>query len=222
MKALTIAAIFAAAISANTQTVAAPFVLTFEGLQNLEAVGGFYNGGTGGDGSVGTNYGVEFVGGSLALIDADAGGTGNFANETSPDTVLFFLTTNAVLNYAAGFQDGFSFTYSAINYASVVNVYDDLNATGNLLASITLPIIPTQGNGDPTGAYDFFQAVGVQFSGTAKSIDFGGTANQVVFDNITFGSDTPIISTPVPEPESYAMMLAGLGLMGFAARRRKI
>lgn len=27
--------------------------------------------------------------------------------------------------------------------------------------------------------------------------------------------------TPVPEPETYAMMLAGLGLLGFVARRRK-
>ncbi len=26
---------------------------------------------------------------------------------------------------------------------------------------------------------------------------------------------------PIPEPETYAMMLAGLGLMGFVARRRK-
>jgi hypothetical protein len=26
--------------------------------------------------------------------------------------------------------------------------------------------------------------------------------------------------SPVPEPESYAMMLAGLGLMGFIARRK--
>lgn len=28
-------------------------------------------------------------------------------------------------------------------------------------------------------------------------------------------------TSPVPEPESYAMMLAGLGLMGFVAKRRK-
>ena len=27
-------------------------------------------------------------------------------------------------------------------------------------------------------------------------------------------------ATPVPEPETYALMLAGLGLVGFAARRR--
>jgi hypothetical protein len=39
------------------------------------------------------------------------------------------------------------------------------------------------------------------------------------------GSRTPgeqfILSAPVPEPETYAMMLAGLGLMGFIARRRR-
>ena len=35
------------------------------------------------------------------------------------------------------------------------------------------------------------------------------------------GSTLSLVAVPVPEPETYAMMLAGLGLVAFAARRRK-
>lgn len=34
-------------------------------------------------------------------------------------------------------------------------------------------------------------------------------------------TDIPGLTSPVPEPETYAMMLAGLGLVGVVARRRK-
>jgi hypothetical protein len=34
-------------------------------------------------------------------------------------------------------------------------------------------------------------------------------------------SNWHVAAVPVPEPETYAMLLAGLGLMGFVARRRK-
>lgn len=37
----------------------------------------------------------------------------------------------------------------------------------------------------------------------------------------SFVNGTPTITAPVPEPETYAMMLAGLGIVGFIARRRK-
>ena len=35
------------------------------------------------------------------------------------------------------------------------------------------------------------------------------------------GSNFDLRTTPVPEPETYALMLAGLGVMTFLARRRK-
>ncbi|SEL62758.1 FxDxF family PEP-CTERM protein [Nitrosovibrio tenuis] len=41
-------------------------------------------------------------------------------------------------------------------------------------------------------------------------------------DNFTLsGQLTSFTTSPVPEPETYAMLLAGLGLVGFIARRRK-
>jgi hypothetical protein len=42
------------------------------------------------------------------------------------------------------------------------------------------------------------------------------------FSNVTmFGRDFSGVAPPVPEPGGYAMLLAGLGLIGFVARRRK-
>ena len=201
---------------------AAIIVLDFEGLQDDEAVGDFYNGGTGSLGSSGTNYGVSFSPATLALIDSDAGGTGNFANEPSPDTVMFFLDANdAILTFAAGFDTGFSFFYTSSTAASV-NVYDGLNGTGNLLASLDLTAqFSDNCIGDPTGDFCNWTPVGVAFAGIARSIDFGGTANQTAFDDITFGSETPGGGGPVPVPEPTSLALLGLGLAGLGFMRRR-
>ena len=39
--------------------------------------------------------------------------------------------------------------------------------------------------------------------------------------NAWVNSQDQLYITPIPEPETYAMLLAGLGLMGFVARRRR-
>jgi hypothetical protein len=52
-----------------------------------------------------------------------------------------------------------------------------------------------------------------------KDAGFGFGTKSIVSVTATYGTLTPV--TPVPEPETYAMLLAGLGLMGTIVRRRK-
>jgi len=211
-----LAAVAFAAIVAPAS--AAIITLDFEGAGDQAALLDFYNGGTDSQGNSGTNYGIEFGPNALSIIDADAGGTGNFGNEPTPDTILFFLSGSAVLNYAPGFDTGFSFFYTSTSFDGTVSVYDGLNATGNLLGTIDLPALGT-GPGDPSGSFSNWAAAGLAFAGVAKSIDFGGTVNQIGYDNVTFGSAVPVPT--IPEPSTYALMALGLAGIGFVARRRR-
>lgn len=164
-------------------------VLNFEGLGNLEVIGGFYAGELAGDGSgPGPDFGITFSPNGLASISVEAGGTGNFLNNPAGDTALFFLEgTETVMNVPAGFQTGFSFAYSAAFEPGVVRVYDDVDGQGDLLAELNLPLTPSTGE---TGfPFDNWEEVGVTFEGVARSVDFGGVEDQIGFDNITLGSD---------------------------------
>lgn len=217
MKQLAFSATLALGFAASP-AASAVVSLDFTGVattSNSTSVGDFYNGGTSGDGNTGTNYGVSFSSNALAI--------NNYNGCCEPDSalgnkgILFFLSGSEVtLNFAAGFTDGFSFFYSS-NSAAAIRVYDGLNGTGNLLATLNLV---QQANTDcapgSSGFYCNWTPIGVSFSGTARSIDFGGGANFVAYDNITFGSATP----GVPEPATWAMMIGGFGLIGTAMRRR--
>ena len=217
MKSTAAAALLAASGVAQAEVI----VLDFEGIGDQANINDFYNGGTDSMGNSGTDYGIGFGSNTLGIIDADAGGTGNFANEPSADTVMFFLTGTAVLNYAAGFDTGFSFFYSSSTVASVF-VYDGLDATGNLLATLDLS---AQGfdncSGDPNGQFCNWSPVGASFAGTAYSIDFGGTVNQIGYDDITFGSATAGggDDDPTPAPAPAGLALLGLGLALISKKR---
>jgi len=217
----------ALAVMITASPAAAITVLTFEGLQNLESIDGFYNGANGGFGSgPGPGLGITFSANALAIIDSDAGGSGNIGGEPSPSTVLFFLSgTAATMNVQAGFDTGFSFYYSSVNVSGLINVWDGLDGTGNLLASLVLPVTPLGGAPDPTGAYSPFLAMGVAFNGIAHSVDFGGTVDQIAFDDITLGSITPgsalaVADTERAVPEPGSLLLVVAGMLGAGALRR--
>ena len=68
------------------------------------------------------------------------------------------------------------------------------------------------------GSGDFF-VVGTQYAGSAAT---SGVLKLYYWDS-NFGDNTQYVSAnvaAVPEPETYALMLAGLAAVGFMARRR--
>lgn len=203
------------ATSALTSAHAAPITLTFEGVGDLASINDFYNGGTDSKGNSGTDHGVQFGTNTLGVLEQNP--QANFSGEPTPNTIMFFLSGSAVLNYAPGFDTGFSFYFTTVAFSGKVDVYSGLNKTGSLLGSITLPAL---GNGpDPLNPFSNWKVGSLAFAGTAKSIDFSGTVNQVGYDNITFGSTNP--SGTVPEPGAYAMLGLFLGMAPIIARVRR-
>lgn len=96
----------------------------------------------------------------------------------------------------------FGLQIGATNSAQTLSAYDSANA---LLGSVSIPDQVSTSPFPHTGFYS------LSYGGISKVVLSASAGDWIVVDNVT---------AAVPEPETYAMLLAGLGLLGAVARRR--
>jgi hypothetical protein len=162
--------------------------------------------------AIGANAAIYDLGvlsaGAPKSFNAFTSGTGlqSFDDSFSFSLLSASLTSGSVLDFALSTLIGSQFTSAAL-YSGTPN-------SGSMVAAATGTALPNGRYSEltfanavtPAGSY-YLRVAGVVTPGVSLGAGYSGALSVTAV-------------TPVPEPESYAMFLAGLGVMGAIAVRR--
>lgn len=161
--------------------------------------------------SAGSNFAINantgVIGNTSSTIPSNFGGVAytnsNPSGSSAPaSTQLYYIdyATDQLFVANSGFNSPTINLVGAIGFDTIGAFGFDILADGSAFASLTSGV---------TGQGGLYQIN----LGTGSATLLGG-----------FGASSPLIAgltaAPIPEPGTYAMLLAGLGLVGFAVRRR--
>jgi hypothetical protein len=152
--------------------------------------------------------GWSFTGGSGVSSNGTA-----WRGTTSSGSHFAFLQNTASISQSFVSTSAFNYTFffdTALRafYNAGQRVVVQLN--GNQIGAFT-----------PTTSWSSVSVSALNVGAGTHTLSFLGTNPTHASDTSAFIDNVSISVSPVPEPETYALMLAGLGLMGSLARRRK-
>jgi hypothetical protein len=163
---------------------------------------------------------------AIAFTGAMLGASTGYAASHAPATITLndgaaYFGATFGANSMGAFADKFSFTVSKLSS----------------LAGLVSSISQSASDGVNITGFDLFNSGGLSFGGTqlhSGMVDLWTVASaHLVPDTYYFLVSGNVLSNAavsysgnisvaaVPEPETYAMLLAGMGVVGFLARRRK-
>jgi hypothetical protein len=139
---------------------------------------------------------------NAATVSIPKGGPGAMAANGTNFTAAQIAGTNYAVNG------------SAVKVAGDSGYFGDPFMTGSWGTKFTPDASTVVGN-----SLNFFSITGAAGLGNVSGVKFGATAADV-WTLSSAGVLNYGAAAPVPEADTYALMLAGLGLVGFMARRR--
>ena len=165
----------------------------------------------------------------LAGVSVGANATTTNLGTISPSIATGFAGT--ALGGGQSFSDIFSFNFSGPNtggtHFQVMDVPTTVSPTVTFNGILTaISLFSAGANGVVGGGDDSLLKSSINPGGSSLSLDYTQSLSgpsYITVTGISNGSSGAIFAgqiAPIPEPETYAMLLAGLGLMGAVVRRR--
>lgn len=162
---------------------------------------------------------------NFATVDTGTSVTGCLNNDQNQ---VVTLTSDESLTYEAGgqaFIEGTDSDYSRLSITVEDKITEllvlNINASEDGFVSFTDGLDTSALFALDANGQNFFTITG-PFSTLSYTTfsDQAGTESDIVADTRQVRFELGNVTTPVPEPGTYALMLAGLAMVGFMARRK--
>ncbi|MFT4538210.1 MAG: hypothetical protein ACI835_000643 [Planctomycetota bacterium] len=136
----------------------------------------------------------------LSLLDSDVGGSGNFANEPSDDTVAYFQSGADPIDFSQPVQFvQMSYVAAAISIPITLTAWDGPSGTGNIVDTASGSTVGTSSDGapcvgDPGGTFCLWDSISLTApTDSIRSLTLtGAVADQFAFDDMSFCTGDPI------------------------------
>lgn len=108
----------------------------------------------------------------------------------------------------------FSINFNKTAYALAFDLLSDTNSIFSITGAATSSLVVTGGGSGFFGVVDNAGFTGLSLRSSATFGNYG-------IDALEYSITAPTMTAAVPEPASWAMMMIGIGAVGYAMRRRQ-